>query len=128
MKQDSMLEALRQKKAQGLDITITIGKPEDGQSLSVDENGNPSDEGGLLEENQETPADEASEQESRDLDQAPEATQLGDDEPKAPDMPADQNPALAGDRKLFQDEMAKAKFGKGSLASMKNKQLSKTKV
>jgi hypothetical protein len=114
MKQDSMVEALRRRKAQGVNITISVA-PKPGE---LDSDAVP----GLMGEESE----EDKEHELAELDQAPDASEVGEDDDGAP--PAAEHEDEEQDRQLFRDEMAKANFGKGSLAALKNKQLSKAKV
>lgn len=99
MKHDSMVEALRRNKAHALDITVTIGRPEDGQLLALNENG--PDEG-LMGADGESPD---AEQERRDLDLAPNAEVLEDDG-------SAQHADEAQDKKLIQDELKQLPFFK----------------
>jgi hypothetical protein len=110
MKHDSMVEALRRRKAHGVDITISLARPDDGQLLAMNQ------EDGLGE------SQEDEEQELRDLDQAPDASPVGEDDDVAPEA----NPEEA--EGLMDDELQKGNFGRGSLANFKHKQLSKKKV
>lgn len=109
-----MVEALRRRKAHPLDITISLGRPDDTQLLSLDQD----TDAGLMphDESQESEEDEA-----KELDQAPDASPVGEEDDQAPE--ADQSNEL-----LMDQELKKANFGRGSLAAFKSKQLSKAKV
>lgn len=115
MKQDSMVEALRRRKAQGVNITISVDPKDEVAGLDQ----------GLM--GDEVESEEDKEHELAELDQAPDASSVGEDDDGAPPAETD-HPDEEQDRQLFRDEMAKANFGKGSLAAFKNKQLSKTRV
>lgn len=111
MKHDSMVEALRRRKAHGVDITISLARPDDGQLLALDQDVN-ADLGS---------GDEEQEEELRELDQAPDASPVGEDNDTDPEANPN-HPDEEQDRELFRREIEKAQFGKGSLASFKNKQ------
>lgn len=111
MKQhDSMVEALRRRKAHPLDITISLGSPEDAQLLSLRQDLEP----GLVDN------DEEREEEAEELDQAPDASPVGEEGDRAPEAESNES--------LMDKELKKANFGRGSLANFKSKQLSKSKV
>ncbi len=119
MDHKAMQQALMRNKAKGLDITILLGAP--GEQV---EHGNMGD----------GPSDE---DESKELNLAPDATPLGQEQDEKDETlghlghdknmtPGEEliNPTAMSDKQVVEQEMAKHRFGKGSLAhqAMKMKQ------
>jgi hypothetical protein len=118
MKNDSMLEALRRKKSNT--VTITLELPE-GVELGGMGSAGPS-EGlmGLEGEGVEGEMHEKDEQERRELDMAPPATPLDDENPG--EALNAEHPDEEQDLKLIESALGKANFGKNSiLGKMRSK-------
>lgn len=108
-----MLQALKDKKAKGLDVTILLGHPHDGQDEPLHD----------------STKDEMSDDDSKELGLAPDATELGEDQDQKDMalgksghhdnmMPGEEmidHPDEEEDKKLIEEELAKAHMGKRSM-------------